>query len=178
MPRMRRPLTLLLVALTATTLAGCSPAADPEPSASGAVSGTPIPLSCEQLVPASALSGLWSGFLPTDDVERTAVSQEIAQYNGLVCGWSDDSGAQLQLAVAHLDPDVIEALKNEFFTTSKAVPTYGEPSQVEGYYQVTEGRGVADAFVGEYWIESSSASFIEPGDPEPIIRSALGALAG
>ncbi|PPG54052.1 hypothetical protein C5C24_00730 [Rathayibacter sp. AY2B3] len=175
---MRRPAALLLVALAAAALCGCSPAADPEPSASGAVSGTPIPLACEQLVPASALAGLWGGFSPDDGIETTAVSEEIAQYDGLVCGWSDDSGAELQLAVAHLDPAVIEALKNEFFTTSKAVPTYGKPPEIEGYYQVAEGRGAADAFVGEYWIEASSASFVEPGDPEPLVRSAIGVLAG
>lgn len=116
--------------------------------------------------------------LPADDVEPTDVSREIAQYDGLLCGWSDGSGAELQLAVAHLDPDVIEALKNEFFTTSKAVPTYGRPPQIEGYYQVADGRGVADAFVGEYWVEASSASFVEPGDPEPLVRAALAALGG
>jgi hypothetical protein len=175
---MRRPAALLLVALSGAALAGCAPSASPEPAASGAVAGTPIPLSCEELVPDSALAGLWSGFSPADDVERTDVSREIAQYDGLVCGWSDGSGAELQLAVAHLAPDVVEALKNEFFTTSKAVPTYGKPPAVEGYYQVADGRGVADAFVGEYWVEASSASFVEPGDPEPLVRSALGVLAG
>ncbi|AZZ55642.1 hypothetical protein [Rathayibacter iranicus] len=174
---MRRPAVLLLAAAV-LALAGCAPTADPAPAASDDVAGTPVPLACEQLVPASALQGAWAGFSPTDDVERTAVSTEIAQYDGRVCGWSDDSGTQLQLAVAHLAPNVIEALKNEYFTTSKAVPTYGRPPEIEGYYQVTDGRGVADAFVGDYWIETSSASFIEPGDPEPLVRSALAALAG
>ncbi|NRD08085.1 hypothetical protein [Rathayibacter agropyri] len=174
---MRRPAVLLLAAAV-LTLAACAPTADPAPAASNDVSGTPIPLTCEQLVPASAFQGPWAGFSPADNVEQTAVSREIAQYDGRVCGWTDDSGAQLQLAVAHLAPSVIEALKNEYFTTSKAVPTYGRPPEIEGYYQVADGRGVADAFVGDYWIETSSASFIEPGDPEPLVRSALAALAG
>lgn len=174
---MRRPAALLLAAAVAA-LAGCAQAADPAPTAGDAVSGTPIPLACDQLVPASALTGLWAGFTPDDGVEPTAVSTEIAGYDGLVCGWSDSSGAELQLAVAHLDPDIIEALKNEFFSTSEAVPTYGKPPAIEGYYEVADGRGVADAFVGEYWLEASSASFVEPGDPEPLVRSALDALAG
>lgn len=174
---MRRPAALLL-ATAVVALAGCAQAAEPAPSAGSAVEGTPIPLTCEQLVPASALTGLWADFDPSDDVEPTAVSSEIAGYDGLVCSWADDSGADFQLAVAHLDAGIIEALKNEFFTTSEAVPTYGKPPEVEGYYEVADGRGVADAFIGEYWLEASSASFIEPGDPDPLVRAALDALAG
>ena len=162
---MRRPAALLLAVATAAALAGCTRAGEPEPSAGAAVTGTPIPLTCEQLVPSSALTGLWAAFSPEEEIGLTDVSREIAGYDGLVCGWADASGAELQLAVAHLDPAVIEALKNEFFTTSEAVPTYGKPPEVEGYYRVADGRGVADAFIGEYWLEASSASFIEPGDP-------------
>ncbi|WP_127886177.1 hypothetical protein [Rathayibacter festucae] len=174
---MRRPAALaLLVAVAA--LAGCAPAADPAPSASDAVTGTPIPVTCEQLVPASTLTGLWAGFSPSDAVEPTAVSAEIAGYDGLVCGWADSEGADFQVAVARLDPAVIEALKNEFFTTSEAVPTYGRPPEIEGYYEVADSRGIADAFIGDHWLEASSASFVEPGDPEPLVRAALDALAG
>ena len=174
---MRRPAVLaLLVAVAA--LAGCAPAADPAPSASGAVTGTPIALACDELVPASALTGLWADFAPNDAVEPTAVSAEIAGYDGLVCGWTGAEGADFQVAVAQLDPAVIEALKNEFFTTSEAVPTYGRPPEIEGYYELDGGRGVADAFVDDYWLEASSASFVEPGDPEPLVRAALDALAG
>ncbi|QHC67114.1 hypothetical protein GSU68_11420 [Rathayibacter sp. VKM Ac-2759] len=104
------------------------------------------------------------------------MSTEIAGYDGVVCGWTDSSGASFQLAVAQLDPEIIEALKNEYYTTSKAVPTYGKPPEVEGYYEVAGGRGVADAFVGQYWLEASSESFVEPGDPEQLVRAALDAL--
>ncbi|AJM77914.1 hypothetical protein C5C66_07875 [Rathayibacter toxicus] len=176
MPRMHRPATLLLVAATAA-LSGCAPTAEPTPTTSEAVTGTPIPLSCEQLVPASTITGLWAGFSPSDVADPTAVSREIAGYNGTVCGWTNGSGATLQLAVAHLRPQVIEALKNEFFTTSKAVPSYGTAPTVEGYFHVVEGRGVADVFIGEYWVETSSTSFVEPGDPEPLVRSALQMLS-
>ncbi|MBF4463503.1 MULTISPECIES: hypothetical protein [unclassified Rathayibacter] len=175
---MRRPAVLLLAALAVASLTACATSAEPAPSASDAVSGTPLPLSCEQLVPSSVLSGMWAGYSPSTEVEPTAVSREIAGYNGTVCGWSTASGADVQLAVAHLEPAVIEALKNEFYTTSKAVPSYGKPPTIEGYYRVADGRGVADAFVGEYWIEASSVAFVEPGDPEPLMRSALTALAG
>ena len=174
---MRRPAALLLVAAVGV-LAGCSGAPEPAPSASTAISGTPVPLTCDELVPSSALTGLWSGFAPDDSVERTDVSNEIAGYDGLVCGWSDDAGADFQLAVAHLDAPLVEALKNEFFRRSNAVPTYGKPPAVEGYYEVASGRGVADVLLDEHWIEASSASFIEPGDPEPLVRAAVAALAG
>ncbi|QHF23902.1 hypothetical protein GTU73_07710 [Rathayibacter sp. VKM Ac-2804] len=174
---MRRPVALaLLVAVGALT--GCAPAAEPAPSASEAVTGTPVEIACDDLVPASALTGLWSGFTPSDAVEPTAVSTEIAGYQGQVCGWSGPDGADFQIAVAQLDPAIIEALKNEYFTTSAAVPTYGRPPEIEGYYEIANGRGVADAFIGDYWIEASSASFVEPGDPEPLVRAALDALAG
>ena len=175
---MRRPAALALLVVV-SALAGCAPAADPAPSASdAAVTGTPVPATCEELVPSSALTGLWADFAPSDSVEPTAVSTEIASYDGLVCGWADPEGADVQLAVAQLEPAVIEALKNEFFTTSEAVPTYGRPPEIEGYYEVADGRGVADAFIGDYWLEASSASFVEPGDPEPLVRAALAALAG
>ncbi|KQP97462.1 MULTISPECIES: hypothetical protein [unclassified Rathayibacter] len=174
---MRRPAALLVAVALAVALSGCSQAQEPSPSADAAITGTPVPLSCEQLVPSSALTGLWAGFSP-GDVDPTAVSAEIAGYDGVVCGWSDDAGATFQLAVAQLDPEIIEALKNEYYTTSKAVPTYGKPPAVEGYYEVASGRGVADAFVDQYWLEVSSESFVEPGDPEPLVRAALDALAG
>ncbi|SMH34494.1 hypothetical protein SAMN06295885_1005 [Rathayibacter oskolensis] len=172
---MRRPAVLLVVAVAA--LAGCSEAQETEPSPSSAITGTPLALSCDELVPPSALTGLWSEFSPSE-VEPTPVSTEIAGYDGLVCGWSDGSGATLQLAVAQLDPDIIEALKNEFYTTSNAVPTYGKPPAVEGYYEVASGRGVADVLAEQYWLEASSESFVEPGDPEPLVRAALSALTG
>ncbi|QHC59345.1 hypothetical protein [Rathayibacter sp. VKM Ac-2760] len=174
---MRRPAALALL-VAASALTGCAQAAEPAPSASDAITGTPVPVGCEELVPSSALTGLWAGFAPSDAVEPTAVSAEIAGYDGLVCGWSGAEGADFQVAVAQLDPAIIEALKNEYFTTSEAVPTYGRPPEIEGYYEVADGRGVADAFVGDYWLEASSASFVEPGDPEPLVRAALAALAG
>ncbi|WP_157602263.1 hypothetical protein [Rathayibacter sp. Leaf296] len=172
---MRRPAALLLV-VALSALTGCTAAPAPAPTAAGAITGTPVPLTCEELVPASALTGLWSAFTPDDSVERTDVSVEIAGYDGLVCGWSDDTGAELQIAVAHLDTSLVEALKNEFFRTSNAVPTYGKPPAVEGYYEVASGRGVADVLLDEHWIEASSASFVEPGDPEPLVRAAVAAV--
>ncbi|MWV50425.1 hypothetical protein GRS96_14215 [Rathayibacter sp. VKM Ac-2803] len=174
---MRRPAALLAAVAVAFALSGCTQAQEPSASADAAVTGTPVPLSCEQLVPASALTGLWAGYSPSD-VDPTAVSTEIAGYDGVVCGWADESGATFQLAVAQLDPAIIEALKNEYYTTSNAVPTYGKPPAVEGYYEVASGRGVADAFVEQYWLEASSESFVEPGDPEPLVRAALDALTG
>jgi hypothetical protein len=101
-----------------------------------------------------------------------------AGFDGLVCGWSSTDGATFEVAVAHLDADVIEDLKNATYQGSSAVPTYGKPPAIEGYFTTDAGQGVADVFVDEFWIETTGSAYVEPGDPAPLIAAAIAALQG
>lgn len=174
---MRRASTALLALALVGGLSACAPdaptAAD---SAAPAVVGTPIPLSCEQLVPSSALTGLWAGYAPDSSFTPSSVGAEIAGFDGLVCGWRSPEGGSFEVAVAHLDADVIEDLKNATYQGSSAVPTYGKPPAIEGYFTTASGQGVADVFVDDFWIETTGSAYVEPGDPARLIAAAIAAL--
>lgn len=177
---MRRAVPTLLTLALAAGLAACAPDAGQSASDTPVpgVTGTPVPLSCEELVPAAVLSGQWAGYAPDTSAAPTEVGSEIAGFDGLVCAWRSDSGGTFEVAVAHLDADVIEDLKNATYKGSTAVPTYGKPPAIEGYFTTASGQGVADVFVDDFWIETTGTAYVEPGDPAVLIAAAVAALQG
>ncbi|NQX11375.1 hypothetical protein HQQ80_07050 [Microbacteriaceae bacterium VKM Ac-2855] len=177
------PIRLALAVGIVCGLSACATTADSdgEPTSADspapAITGTPIPLSCEQLVPTSALTGQWAGYAPDPSFTPSSVGAEIAGFDGLVCGWASEAGS-FEVAVAQLDADVIEDLKNASYEGSTAVPTYGKPPEIEGYFTTASGSGVADVFVDDFWIETTGTAYVEPGDPAQLIAAAIAALRG
>jgi hypothetical protein len=187
--RAASPVALAAIALL--LLAGCTPESDggpdPEPSTSGTPSatptpdstdqpvGTPVGTTCDELVSADTLYiynpnfGAINDFTPEDG---TAAASAL-EYQGVACRWENQtSGDAIDVSVAQLDEDTLTALKNAAFEDSEMVPTYGE----EAYFSVDSGVGVAQVFLGPYWIVAESSVFFEPGDATELVESVLDAL--
>ncbi|WP_437582311.1 hypothetical protein ACSAGD_08585 [Paramicrobacterium sp. CJ85] len=98
---------------------------------------------------------------------------KVASFKGLTCQWSNNtSGRTIDLGIAKLDSESLDALANEAVNSSNSVPTYGE----EGYFIVESGVGTAQIFTDSYWVVLSSKDFTEPGAVEPLAKAVLGNL--
>ncbi|MEO5921996.1 MAG: iron ABC transporter ATP-binding protein [Pseudolysinimonas sp.] len=183
---------IALAALALALLAGCAPQSDdggndPEPTTSSDATtkpttaptdkpvGTPIDATCTDLVSADTLYIYNPNFGAIDDFtpdEGTAAASAL-EYQGLACRWQNlSSGDNIDVSVAQLDDDSLTALKNTAFADSEMVPTYGE----EAYFSVEGDIGVAQVFVGSYWIVAESPVFLEPGDATELIDAILAGL--
>jgi hypothetical protein len=187
----RRATAPLLVAVLALAVTACvdSPAQPQSPSQSASPTPTttsapdpesteqPISLdiTCAELVdpdvmyafdPNYALLGAW-------DPESGSPAADALTAGGVACQWVRESGGgTIDLSVAAFTEAQLEELKNEAFTESQMVPTYGD----EAYFEVEDGVGTAIVFQDQYRLVISSVAFFEPGEPTGIIDSALGAL--
>lgn len=187
-----RPLVLLpaTAAILIGLLAGCAPtsAAEPssapsdpvdtpsaEPSEPAPQTAVAIEADCDALVSPDAMYAYNPNFGLADDFEPESgtVAAEAVTLEGVACQWvNQTSGDTIDLSVASLDADGLEALKNEAVQESTMVPTYGD----EAYFDVADGVGTAIVFDRSYWLVVSSGYFLEPGDATEIVEAALSAL--
>ena len=187
-----RPLVLLpaTAAMLIGLLAGCAPtsAAEPssppsdppstpsaEPTEPTEPTTVPIEEDCDTLVSPDAMYAYNPNFGLVDDwqPESGSAAADAVALDGVACQWLNQTSADtIDLSVASLDDDAIEALKNESVEESTMVPTYGD----EAYFEVEDGVGTAIVFDGNYWLVASSTYFFEPGDATEIVESALSAL--
>jgi hypothetical protein len=94
------------------------------------------------------------------------------------CGWSNQtSGDLIELGVATLPENAYAAQVGQAAVDSNAVPTYGTPPEVEGFFSQSGGVGRAQVFADGYWIVVESVEFLEPGDAEPLVSAVRGNLA-
>ncbi|BDI21978.1 iron ABC transporter ATP-binding protein [Herbiconiux sp. L3-i23] len=188
--------TAAVIALTAlgVALAGCTsnpvaappvestaPGTDVEPTpettetTAPEPTGIPVGLTCDELMTPEQIYAFNPNFGadPGYAVASGSVAAEIVDAQGVSCGFlNQTSNDTIEVAVAHLDAAAIEARKNELVSSSNMVPTYSSFSD-EGYFIQKDGSGMADVFVGEYWIHADAASvlFFEPGDAEQFLSS-------
>jgi len=164
-----------------TTTSTAAPSQTPEPTASATAApvGTPVTIDCNTLISPQAMYdynpnfGLSESYKPAAGTEAA----DIVGVDGLACAWiNQTSGEIVEVAVANLPAERLTELKNAFVTSSNSVPTYGDPKKVEGYFELAQGVGQAQAFAGPYWISAASASFFEPGDAQPVVVAAIAGL--
>lgn len=159
---------------TPTPTESATPSSTPTPTPTP-VAGIPVTVSCDQLIPAQAIYDYNPNFSLVGDYEPASGSlgaQAIAD-KGIACAWiNQTSGDRIEASVAHLPDEALTALKNDLVMTSHSVPTY----QVEGYFTVDGANGTAQAFPDPYWVTLSSKVFLEPGDVQPLMAAAVGAL--
>ena len=200
MPRPNTPLLRPAVALAAVlALAGCTATGDaPDATQQPAASGTPAPAESPQSTPEpteeplpfdAACSDLITledmyafnpnfGEAPGYAPESDAVVA-VADAQGTACGWSNQtSGELIELGVATLPERAYAAQVGRAAVDSNAVPTYGTPPEVEGFFSQSGGTGQAQVFADGYWIVLESPALFEPGDAEQLVSSVRGHLAG
>ncbi len=61
---------------------------------------------------------------------------------------------------------------------SNAVPTYGTPPAVEGFFRQSGGVGQAQVFSDGYWIVIESPVLFEPGDAQGLVADVLANVVG
>jgi hypothetical protein len=204
----RRRTGLLLAggALFALVLSGCAPANEPTPSDSAAATstasaepttseeptstptptptpeatGSPIAQTCDELL---TLQDVYDynqnyGTAPAYSPTASSLAETAATYNGLTCGYSNQSsGALIELSVVAPNDVLMTTLKQQADANSQAVPTYGTPPTVDGFFAYLGGSGQAQVFTGTYWVTLSSPAFFnEPGAAEGLMSAVLGHL--
>lgn len=160
---------------TPTPTASDSPSASLSPDPSVPPTSTPVTIACDQLISPQAIYDYNPNFSLQADYTPAAGSlgAQAVDREGIACSWvNQTSGETIEVAVAHLAEDGLTALKNDLVMTSNSVPTY----DVEGYFAVDGGLGVAEAFPDPYWLTATSTGFFEPGDAQPLIAAAIAAL--
>jgi hypothetical protein len=196
----RTAATALAAATVALVLAGCTtPGAAPAPTAGAAPWGTaapdasatavPVPepteeplpfeMACDAMLTADQVYAFNPNFGAAPDYEPSGSGVlEVVAAEGTACGWSNQtSGEVIEVGVATLPPNAFERRAGQAAMTSNAVPTYGTPPDVEGFFLLSGGVGQAQVFTGgEYWVVVESESLFEPGDAQQLVASVLGNL--
>lgn len=183
----------LLVAASAALLAGCapgaaeptgtapattapaSPSASPEPTET-AEPPVPFDIACDALLTADQLYAFNPnvGADPAYQPSGGDVSVAVDEDAGTACGYlNQTSGEVIEVAVATPTDAAGEARRNEAALTSKPVPTYGTPPDIEGYFVQGGGTGEAQVFHGPYWIVIQSPALFEPGDAQQLVAAVL-----
>ncbi|MEL4318915.1 iron ABC transporter ATP-binding protein [Leifsonia sp. YIM 134122] len=164
---------------SATGGASEEPSTDPSPTAT-VPAGTPITIGCDELLTNDDVYAFNPNYGTAPDYTPTAdsVVAAVAADNGLACGWSNQSSGDLiEVAVAQPDADQLVTLKQNAAATMNAVPTYGTPPAVDGFFSQSQDTGTVQIFTESgYWLVASSTAFFEPGDAVGIITPALSNL--
>lgn len=207
MPRPSRIRSTRLVTVGAVAaaagllLAGCTPAAEEEPTASESAAapsptatagvpastpapsataapepdGTPVAFGCDDVLTLDEMYAYNPNFGRQDDyapADGTAQAEVVAE-QGISCQWVNlTSGATIEVGVSQLGDDEIVDRHEALQASSSAVPTFG----AEGYFTVVDGVGEAQVFSGPYRIVATSTAFIEPGEATQIVQSAIDGL--
>ncbi|WP_395243652.1 iron ABC transporter ATP-binding protein [Agromyces sp. MMS24-K17] len=173
----------------ATSSADPSGSASPPPGASASASATPAPsasaepsppfdVACDALLTPEQVYAFNPNFGAAPDYEPDATAVVgVVDAEGTACGWlNQTSGEVIEVAVATPSESALTAAGNQAASTSSAVPTYGTPPDVEGYFSRTGTTGTAQVFTGPYWVVLSSTEFFEPGDAAQLAEAVLGNL--
>ncbi|MGR0320152.1 iron ABC transporter ATP-binding protein [Agromyces sp. ZXT2-3] len=204
-PRPRlRPAALALTGATALTLllSACTdPSAGPTettapPAATGSSAATapaqptvepepteePIPFeaACDEILTADQVYAFNPNYGTAPDYSPSATTiTEVVDASGTACGWSNQtSGEVIEVGVATLPEHAYELQVGDAAMGSNAVPTYGTPPQVEGFFRQSGGAGQAQVFTDGYWIVIESPALLEPGDAQTLVADVIANVAG
>lgn len=169
---------------TATSGASADPSESAAPSSSPTptpeATGSPIAQTCGDLL---TLQNVYDfnpnyGTAPDYSPSTDSLVETAATYNGLTCGWSNQSSGELiEVSVVAPNAVLMTTLKQKADADSQAVPTYGTPPAVDGFFTYAGGSGQAQVFTGTYWVTMSSPAFYnEPGAAEGLMSAVLGHL--
>lgn len=204
-PSARRRAGLVLAggALFALVLSGCATGDAPIPTSSAAATsgasaapttsavpsssptptpeatGSPIAQTCGDLLTLQDVYDFNPNYGTAPDYSPTAdgLAATAQTYNGLTCGWSNQtSGELIEVSVVAPNDVLMTTLKQQADADSQPVPTYGTPPTVDGFFTNAGGNGQAQVFTETYWVALSTPVFGEPGDAEGLMSTVLGHL--
>lgn len=164
---------------TPTASATASPTAEPTPTATAAPDATAVDIACDSLLSAQAIYDYNPNFgaQPSYSPAGGTLPASAAAMKGTSCAWvNESSGEVIEVAVAKPDAATLKTLQNDAVSSSSAVPTYGTPPELEGYFTTAGGVGEAQTFTNGYWVIVRSDYFIEPGDVTPLMDAVVSAL--
>lgn len=190
--RVRASILALTAAAGVAALSGCTPTAAPPthttaatpPAASSptgkpttpatptSVPWTPVTLTCDALLTPQQMYEYNPNFGKDPDYKPKPGSDaaRIVASKGLACGWlNQTSGDKIEIAMGRPPAATLTDLNNRAVTTSHAVPTYGVPPAVWGYFNPANSSGEAQIFQNGYWVVWNSSIFLEPGDAAPLV---------
>ncbi|UOE44586.1 iron ABC transporter ATP-binding protein [Agromyces larvae] len=199
--RLRPPLVVAAAAGAAMLLAGCTPASptptgsasatehptettpatgDPTPGETTAPEETspPFAIGCDELLTPDQVYAFNPNFGAAPGYEPASAGiRAVVDAGGTACGWlNQTSGELIEVAVATPSATAIAAAANGAASRLQAVPTYGTPPDVEGYFGRSGQAGSAQVFSGRYWVVVESDALFEPGDATALVGSVLGNL--
>ncbi|GAA2040204.1 hypothetical protein GCM10009819_27050 [Agromyces tropicus] len=201
-PRPRTVSIALIATATALVLSACGGTGAQPPAASGgtdapATAGPgpsdsaaptpepteePIPFeaACDEILTLDQLYAYNASFGTAPEYEPTATTiRDVAAAEGTACGYlNQTSGDLLEIGVATLPEHAYELQVGDAALHSKAVPTYGTPPDVEGFFRRSGDVGQAQVFSDGYWIVVESPALFEPGDAQGLVAVIVGNLAG
>ncbi|QEO13451.1 iron ABC transporter ATP-binding protein [Agromyces intestinalis] len=203
---LRRPLRPLLVAAAvagaAALLAACAPGsplptggttpATEHPTESAPSTGEPTPgetfapeepsppfaIACDALLTPEQVYAFNPNVGAAPEYEPASANVlAVVDAGGTACGWlNQTSGEVIEIAVATPADAALAAAASSAASRLQAVPTYGTPPAVEGYFGRAGQAGSAQVFSGRYWVVVESVALFEPGDAAGLVGSVLGNL--
>ena len=197
--RLRVGLALATGALALVLLAGCTseaaststPSSSPNgvatevptesstPTPTPEAAGTPVTISCDQILTADDvyLFNPNVGTAPDYEPAAGSAAETAVSYDGVACGWLNQTSNEIiEISIAQPNDILMSDLKNKAVIESNAVPTYGTPPAVAGYFTNSSGPGQAQIFAGKYWVVADSVVFFEPGDAQQLIATVVSHL--
>jgi len=188
-------LVVLAVPVLVLALAGCVPTPDPAPTSTPTTSssGTPSPTptadasatptpgpdtepvtqGCSDLISAQAIYDFNPNVSLLDDFSPSAGSfagEAVAQ-QGLACRLiNQSSGTTYDIGIVRFTAAAFPAKADSI--EGSATPA----SAFDGYFDIADGTGVAQATVEPYWVTISSNGFLEAGDAAPLVDAVTGTL--
>jgi hypothetical protein len=160
---------------TPTLSTSPSPTAAPTPGATLPPSGDPVTFGCDELLSPQAIYDFNPNFGLQDDYTPApgSVGAQAVEQRGIACSWlNQTSGETIEVTAAKPAAESIAALQADLAASGTAVSAFG----VDGYFEVSNGTGVAQVFSGPYWITASSTTFLEAGDVLQLVEAALSTL--
>ena len=176
----RRSATVITLAALAAVLAGCSPlstspstapAAASTSSPSAAPDATPtsntVVIDCDLVLSDADAAGLTPSLKPIPSFAPAAgtLGAAMVEQGGRPCGWGAESAASLEAVVAIPTPAGLAAAKKAASSTGQ-VTDAGQSDAA--YFEVTNGVGRAQIFMGSYWIEVASPAFTTADQAESV----------
>jgi len=155
---------------THTPSASPTPTPSPTPTAS---SDPPVTQTCVQLFTAQQAYDYNPNVVANTSYTAASGSfaAQAASENGQACGWiNETSNVQLDIAVS--EPNATELAAAKAFATANGGLASFDTGGTQNF-QIRNGTGVMQVFIGTYWVIISSADFTEVSDAQPVAQTVL-----